>query len=141
VNRVFVDSGFLLAVVWAGDTLHDRAMKWQAHLDEHVCDFVTTEAVLWESLNAMREPGVRHLAALMYHAMHSHPRVTVIPFSDDWTASAMKLYRDRADKRWSLTDCLSFQVMARLGITQALAHDHHFEQAGYTALLRADPHG
>jgi predicted nucleic acid-binding protein len=45
------------------------------------------------------------------------------------------LYRNRADKNWSLTDCISFVVMKRKGITEALTGDHHFEQAGFKALL------
>jgi predicted nucleic acid-binding protein len=44
--------------------------------------------------------------------------------------------KQRADKEWSLTDCASFKIMKARGITEALAHDHHFEQAGFTALLR-----
>ena len=32
-----------------------------------------------------------------------------------------------------------FLVMRQHGIRQALAHDHHFEQAGFDALLRRDP--
>jgi predicted nucleic acid-binding protein len=35
-----------------------------------------------------------------------------------------------------LTDCLSFVVMQDEGITQALTGDKHFEQAGFTALLK-----
>ena len=35
-----------------------------------------------------------------------------------------------------MTDCLSFVVMQHKGITQALTADHHFEQAGFTALLK-----
>ncbi|EKE25438.1 MAG: hypothetical protein ACD_5C00161G0004, partial [uncultured bacterium] len=46
------------------------------------------------------------------------------------------LYKRMADKDWSLTDCASFEIMKARGITEALAHDHHFEQAGFTALLR-----
>ena len=41
----------------------------------------------------------------------------------------------RPDKEWSLTDCISFEVMAELGLTEALTADHHFEQAGFRALL------
>jgi predicted nucleic acid-binding protein len=52
---------------------------------------------------------------------------------------AMQLHRQRLDKHWSLTDCVSFVVMQERGIHQALAHDHHFEQAGFEALLRRDP--
>jgi predicted nucleic acid-binding protein len=46
------------------------------------------------------------------------------------------LYAERPDKGWSLTDCISFVVMRQQGITQALTGDHHFEQAGFTALLK-----
>lgn len=53
-----------------------------------------------------------------------------------WFDAALDLYSRRLDKGWSFTDCLSFLVMQRYGITDALTSDHHFEQAGFTALLR-----
>lgn len=46
------------------------------------------------------------------------------------------MYRERTDKSWSLTDCMSFLIMRKRHIKTALAHDRHFEQAGFTALLR-----
>ncbi len=42
----------------------------------------------------------------------------------------------RLDKDWSLTDCISFAVMQERSLTEALTSDHHFEQAGFTALLK-----
>ncbi len=48
----------------------------------------------------------------------------------------LALYRTRPDKACSLTDCISFIVMTDHGLTDALTGDHHFEQAGFRALLR-----
>ena len=50
---------------------------------------------------------------------------------------ALALYRQHQDKEWGLTDCSSFVIMRRLGLTESLTFDHHFEQAGFVALLRA----
>ena len=50
--------------------------------------------------------------------------------------AGLALYANRTDKDWSLTDCISFVVMNERGITDALTGDHHFEQAGFAALLK-----
>ncbi len=52
--------------------------------------------------------------------------------------AGIELYRTRSDKDWSLTDCISFVVMEQRGIVDALTGDHHFEQAGFRALLKAE---
>ncbi len=55
--------------------------------------------------------------------------------TSDLIQRGKKLYRDRADKEWPLTDCISFVVMHDRGLSEALTADHHFEQAGFRALL------
>jgi len=47
----------------------------------------------------------------------------------------VKLYSERPDKEWGLTDCVSFVVMEAHGIRDALTADEHFEQAGFRALM------
>lgn len=54
-------------------------------------------------------------------------------FDDAWS-----IYKSHADKQWSLTDCISFVAMRRVSITDALTFDHHFEQAGFRALMREE---
>ena len=51
-------------------------------------------------------------------------------------SKALKFYSSRMDKEWGLTDCISFVIMNERKITDALTADHHFEQAGFKALLR-----
>jgi uncharacterized protein len=48
---------------------------------------------------------------------------------------ALALFKQRLDKDWSLCDCVSFVTMSDSGISNALSTDHHFEQAGFSALL------
>ena len=50
--------------------------------------------------------------------------------------AAVERYSQRLDQRWSVTDCASFLIMEERGITEALAHDRDFVQAGFRPLLR-----
>jgi predicted nucleic acid-binding protein len=38
--------------------------------------------------------------------------------------------------QWSLPDCISFVVMRERKLSRTLNGDHHFEQAGFEALLQ-----
>jgi predicted nucleic acid-binding protein len=42
----------------------------------------------------------------------------------------------RPDKRYSLTDCISFVLMQRVDIVEALAFEVHFLQTGFQILPR-----
>ncbi len=48
----------------------------------------------------------------------------------------LAMYKGRPDKAYSLVDCVSFVLMERDSITDALTDDHHFVQAGFVAMLR-----
>jgi predicted nucleic acid-binding protein len=100
---------------------------------------VTTEAVLWEWLNALSHSSTRALAAEGYRRAHSDPVIEVIPCHAELITAAVNLFRSRADKDWSLTDCFSLVVMEQRGLHEALTTDKHFEQAGMTALMLGQP--
>jgi uncharacterized protein len=48
----------------------------------------------------------------------------------------LALYEARLDKEYSLTDCISMQVMRREGLTEVLTNDRHFTQEGFQLLFR-----
>lgn len=58
--------------------------------------------------------------------------------SEELYDRAIQLYRDRLDKEWGITDCVSFVVMQDRGLTSALTPDERYQQAGFRALLRED---
>lgn len=75
------------------------------------------------------------MAARFLLALDSDPRAEIVPLSEPLYARGLALYRDRPDKGWSLTDCISFVVMKEMGLSEAFTGDHHFSQAGYVPLL------
>jgi len=74
----------------------------------------------------------------MHRMLSGNTRVEIVPISQTILDRAAGLYFARRDKDWSLTDCTSFIIMADRGITDALTGDHHFVQAGFRALLKAE---
>ncbi|HLM69274.1 MAG TPA: hypothetical protein VK358_17170, partial [Longimicrobium sp.] len=69
--------------------------------------------------------------------IHRDPAINIVSITDDLYREAFAAYRGRPDKEWGLIDCMSFVIMQRLGIREALTTDHHFEQAGFRALMRS----
>jgi predicted nucleic acid-binding protein len=63
-------------------------------------------------------------------------RLTVVHVDAVLDEAAWALLRSRPDKGWSLTDCVSFELMRGRGIREALTTDRHFEQAGFVRLLQ-----
>jgi predicted nucleic acid-binding protein len=87
----------------------------------------------------MSDVSTRRIAAESYLRVRADARIEVVPIQTELMASAIHLYRDRTDKNWSLTDCLSILVMERRGLTEALSADRDFEQAGLKALMLSLP--
>jgi predicted nucleic acid-binding protein len=63
--------------------------------------------------------------------------IKIIPqTSEQFQAEAFDFYQRRLDKGYSLTDCASMQIMRQLEISEILTFDKHFQQEGFSALLR-----
>lgn len=133
---IFVDTVFLLALVNPRDSLHSRAQAWAAAVKEPL---LVTEHVLWEVVNALSSPIDRAKAHAVVSRIQEASDWEIVSASPDLFEAGMHLHRERADKYWSLTDCISFHVMKSHRLTRALTHDYHFEQAGFQALLRREP--
>ena len=131
----FADTSFWIAISSKRDQYHSQAVAWHQSLVRTASRIVTTEAVLWEWLNALSDAATRAIAAEGYRRVHADRRIDVVPFQPGLSAAAVELYRGRAGKNWSLTDCLSFAIVDRHALTDALTTDRDFEQAGFRAKM------
>ena len=136
MRAAFADADYWIATVDDQDRLHLQARTISRSLGGvHI---VTTELVLTELLNHVAGAGpiARIKVAKFVRDLRLDPSVTVILQADISFEDALIRYERYRDKQWGLTDCASFVVMEQLVLTDALAYDHHFQQAGFRALLR-----
>lgn len=130
---IFIDTSYLVALAVRSDALHGRAVALSNSL---AGSFVTTEYVVLEFVNSLSAAALRARAHAMLEQLTANGAVAIEPVRDDLLRAGLALHRQRADKDWSLTDCVSFVVMRQRGIEDALAFDQHFVQAGFRALMR-----
>jgi uncharacterized protein len=133
-TSVFADTGYWVALLDPKDQLHSSAIEVSRTLGKR--RIVTSEMVLAEFLNLLAVPALREQAGEAVEQLLRNPNVEVIPQTGLQFRDALTFYRMRPDKAWSLTDCASFVIMQQRNLKEALAFDHHFEQAGFVALLR-----
>jgi predicted nucleic acid-binding protein len=136
MKAVFADTGYWIACVDPKDVHYIDARKHSEVLVN--VSVVTSEMVLTELLAHFSNKGsfYRKQAIIWLEKIKTNANVVIVPQTSDLFWSACKWYAKRPDKNWSLTDCASFEIMKRRHIKDALAYDHHFEQAGFITLLK-----
>lgn len=133
MRTVFADSFFFFALVNPSDPTHAKATAFAQNYNGRT---VTTAWVVTELADGCARPPARRAVFLQMLAdLRANPDISIIPYSERLMQEAIDLYARRSDKEWSLTDCASFVVMTQERIREALTGDHHFEQAGFVALL------
>jgi len=85
----------------------------------------------------MSRPADRPRFLTLVETLAADADAEVVAGDTQLLSDGIDLYRRRPDKDWPLTDCLSFVIMTRRGITDALTGDEHFRQAGFNPLLRS----
>ncbi|MBW4516391.1 MAG: PIN domain-containing protein [Timaviella obliquedivisa GSE-PSE-MK23-08B] len=138
MNALFADTGYFIALLNPGDQLHSQAIRLTQTLTRQT--ILTSELILIELLNDFSDRGAffRHTAGQFVNQLQTSRSTQVIHVDSHLFENALTLYNQRSDKAWSLTDCSSFLIMSHYGITDAIAHDKHFIQAGFRALLKIE---
>lgn len=137
-HSVFVDTSGWMAYLVVTETHHPLAkQELQQAISNPQVAIYTTDHVLAELvalLTARHVPRQQVLGdvgnLLLVPRIHKLYTDQAL-FSDAW-----ELLKRRPDKGWSLADAISICQMQRFGVIEALTNDHHFEQAGFTRILK-----
>jgi len=134
MSRVFLDTGYLIALEASDDQHHDEAIQhWRQSVPD-ISSIVTTTYVFDEAVTFFNSRGHHSKAVEIGRRLLRSPRVETIHVTEELFGAGWRRFQERSDKRYSLTDCISFLVMKRRELEEALAFDQHFEQAGYRTL-------
>ena len=125
---LFVDTSFFFALASLEDPDHERVLEVFESLEGQNLQrlLVTTNHVVMETIRLARRNSGHALAAEVGRSLYSEKmaRIHVASFEEEQQAFAL-LVKHR-DKDYSPVDCLSFVVMEKLGIPEALTIDSDF---------------
>lgn len=134
-STVFVDTSGWLAAINSRDSHYHDVVETYDDLVTRRTSFVTSNLVVAEMhILIVRDRGAAAGCALL-DAIYTDPLYRVVAVDRDLESEATDRWLRRfTDQRFSLTDAVSFEIMRRERIGEALALDHHFEVAGYRLL-------
>ena len=136
MRKIFLDTSYLQALADYRDNLHELATLMTVRLGKFTG--ITSEMILTELLNALSGRGdyLRQSAINLTNDLKNDSSIEIIPKTSEQFQQAFDFYQRRLDKGYSLTDCASMQIMRQLEINEILTFDKHFQQEGFSALLR-----
>lgn len=135
-NRVFLDTGGLVAMTVSTEEKHDLACGIFTKLERNGCELYTTDHVIEETVTWLRCRG-KYQVTEIFQFLHNlyTSDLNVIEAGRDRFSNALILMHKFSDQFFSMTDCLSFILMKELKIRDAFTTDKHFTIAGFNNLL------
>jgi uncharacterized protein len=135
VRHIFADTFYWVALLNTRDNWHQQTLDITASLD--IVEIITTDEVLTEVLNFLCTYGkpMRRRTTQLIKDILQNPNIQVIQQTRESFLQGLSLCEKRLDKEYSLTDCISMQVMKQMSIDEILTHDKHFTQEGFTILF------
>jgi predicted nucleic acid-binding protein len=135
VSEVFIDTAFLVALIRSKETLYPRASRLVTQLAARRTRMVTTDAVLIEYGNFFSRLPQRGEVVGWISRIRGNADWLVERLDGALLGRSEARYQKFHDKNWSMTDCISMEVMQARGISEIATTDKGFKQAGFSLLL------
>src|SRR3990172_7426223 len=132
MERLFVDTSAWFAYANRKDPRHKIVSEALRNFSGRL---VTSNFVFDEAISLSRY-RLGHQAARTIGSVLLDPNeVDVLRVTGNDERAAWELFCSRNDQRYCFTDCTSFSLMRRLGLSLALALDEDFRAEGFASIL------
>jgi uncharacterized protein len=130
---LFIDTGAFLALEDESDKHHHEALNFRNEiLRKKFYKIITTSYVLDEILTLIRVRISISASIDFCRKIRSSNVVTIHSITEEDERIAMDMFEQYDDKTFSFTDCTSFVVMRKMGISEVFGFDRHFEHMRFT---------
>ena len=132
--KKFLDASFVLSVQVADDANHSKAVRYWKTIAVDVPPLITTSFVVDEVATYLNSRGAHKTAIDVAGDLMSNEDIECVFVDRELFDNGWMIFQRHKDKRYSLTDCISFALMKQRKMTFALTFDKHFLQAGFSIL-------
>jgi predicted nucleic acid-binding protein len=128
---LFVDTSAWFAFANRADPDHDSIRALLTSFEGHLA---TSNFILDETVTLVLYRLGHHIATRVGDTLLDSNVVHLVRATADDETRAWQLFHKRADQTYSYTDCVSFEMMKRLGVSKVAALDDDFRREGFEAL-------
>ena len=134
--KTFVDTSGWMAIFDDSDSAHREAKDWSTKMTKLALILVTTDYIIDETTTLFRARRLSHFIKPFLEKIFGGNKTIQLEWIDKTRFfQARDFLLQHEDKAYSFTDCTSFVVMKELRLTEVLASDRHFKQAGFKPIL------
>ncbi len=134
MNKVFADTFYFIALANPFDSFHKQVTEVSKSNNYTI---FTSDEILIEFLTYFSAAKIftKSKAIQITNFILSSQEICVLSQSRDSFLKGLELYKNRLDKGYSLTDCISMTRMKENNLNLVLTKDSHFKQEGFNIVF------
>ncbi len=134
MKTLYIDAGYLIAVEASDDQNHQIAFSHWQKLIQQPLQLITTTYIFDEIVTFFNNRNRHSKAVEIGQNLLQSEVVNMVHVDEQLLNAGWNYFQKHSDKRYSLTDCISFILMEQMKLDTALSFDRHFVQAGFINL-------
>lgn len=136
MGEAFLDTMGFYSLLDIKDQWHKKACRLLQDASSAKTLLITTDYILDETATLLKARNLSHVIGDFFKIIDRSRVLHIESIDAERFQKTRALFLKSIDQHWSFTDCSSFVIMQERSIRHAFTHDHHFEAAGFSCMIR-----